>query len=580
MEIKLFDKCNNKCKLCEHLGKLGMNPSFNEIEEQLRGLRRLSTEVTLSGGEPFLREDILAILDLGEALRFKQKYIYSNARVFSNKSVANRIADYTFTLIVPFFHHTPLVHDLVTRVPGSFRESLLGIVNLRRVGVGVAVNYIVTKDNIRELVTSVQFFRGLGIKEFWLNILAEINQAFPFIKQLWEYAQQNGLNIHFENYQRELSILLNHMFTGPIVTQFEITNACNHKCVFCYHHSPHLLEPDDPYFDTHPYDKELVKRPKSWHQQRVSFEFLKGYVKEAVSTGCSYIQLGGGGEPMTHPDIMSMLRFIKKLGLRVQVFTNLTVPNANMIRELLRLGVDVLEVNVSAATPDTYSKVHTVPKSEFHKLSQNLELIHKLKSKLKARQPELRIMNPICTLNYQEIPEMVTFAHRYGASAVYLGHLQTTQLTNYLLLKPAQIKEANRLVMNALERAESLKLMHNFHQYLDVLNYRGTLKGSHTKQIYNRVGCLIPFYETQIHLDGRVAPCCLHPTIFSLDGMGFREMWNSKAYRDFRQKVLGLYRKKEKRYLCRGCRMCVYQEDIQRFYNELVEVGLAKYLGK
>jgi MoaA/NifB/PqqE/SkfB family radical SAM enzyme len=215
-----------------------------------------------------------------------------------------------------------------------------------------------------------------------------------------------------------------------------------------------------------------------------------------------------------------------------------------------------------------------VPESEFSCLVENLEHVKRLKIKLGSKKPEIRIMNPICSINYKEIPDMVEFAERHGASAVYFGHLQTTPLTSYLLLSPSQIKGVNRLVRGVMKTG----LSNNFRHYLDVLNFKGTLKGSHTKEIFNRVGCLMPFYETQVHLDGEVAPCCLHPTIFNSKGMGFGELWNSEEYKGFRAKVLGLYRKKEKPFMCRGCRMCVYQEDIQRFYNSLG--GLAKFLNE
>ena len=261
-----------------------------------------------------------------------------------------------------------------------------------------------------------------------------------------------------------------------------------------------------------------------------------------------------------------MLRLLKKNDFTVQVFTNLTLMDKSRLKEILSLGVDILEVNISASNRKTYLKIHGV--DDFDSVVENIRFL--------SKKVDIRIMNPITSLNYKQIPEMIELAHDVGASAVYLGHLQTTELTDFLLIK--NVKEVNTMVLDGIKRCKELGLNNNFDYFLQVLNFKGTLKGSHTKEIFNKVGCLISFYETQIHLDGSVAPCCLHPPIFKIKGRSFNDMWNSKEYKDYRKKVLNLYKHKEKEYLCRGCRMCVYQQDIQRFYNDLG--NLVKFLPK
>ncbi len=578
MELKLFNECNNKCNLCNELRrKPAAAIKYGDALKLMKEVRLHTNELTLAGGEPLLHPESTQLIEAAAHLRFKTT-IRTNGRLFAKNHLADALAVNGVKALVAFMDYRELEHDAATGVQGSFREAIAGLVNMRLAGLQRTLDYTITSDNSDCLLSAVEFFKGFGVHEFRFELLCDLAEAFPQIKEVWDYGKKHNLQIDFANYQRELSILLNNMFTGPIVTQFEITNTCNHQCVFCYHHSPHLLKEEDNYFKTHKYDKELVKRPASWHSQRIDFTLLKSYVEEAAKTGCRYIQLGGGGEPTTHPDLMAMLRLIKRLGLQVQVFTNLTRPSPEEIREIVRLGADVLELNVSGVTAETYAKIHSVPKTEFARVVNNLKHIKQLKAKLGVAKPEIRIMNPICSINYNEIPKMVDFARENGASAVYLGHLQTTPLTDYLLLKPKQIREVNKFVVEAQEAAERYSLANNFYHYLDVLNHQETLSGSHTKRIFNKVGCLVPFFETQVHLDGQIAPCCLHPTIFHIKGRGFTEMWNSQEYKAYREKVLGLYNKPNKPLLCRGCRMCVYQEDIQRFYNGLGE--LTGWLGK
>ncbi len=560
MEIKIFNKCNNKCDPCTGEGE---DISTKEAIEIISSLKK--EELIISGGEVLFREDIFQLLDLATNLRIKNAWIKTNGRLFANENLAIEFANYSVGAIINFSHFKQAEFEKKTKVAGSFDETIQGIKNLLKKGVRVKVTYSGPING------SFDFFKKLRIKEISYNILEKLEVVFPQIKKMWE--NRGSIKITFENYRRELSILLNHMFIGPIVAQFEITNKCNHQCVFCYHHSPHLLDKDDPYFKTHKYDKELVKRDVSWHNQKLDFTLFKKYVNEAASEGCTYIQLGGGGEPPTHPDLMNMLKYIKRKGLAVQVFTNFTLHSKFELKELVKLGVDVLEINISATDAKTYKKIHIIP--HFEKVVENLLYIKKIKDKYKKNKPQIRIMNPICSINYNQIDKMVDFAQEYGASAVYLGHLQTTPLTNYLLLTPQMVKKTNELVNKAIKK---VKIENNFSHYLEVLNQKGTLEGSHTKEIFNKVGCLMPFYETQVHLDNSIAPCCLHPTIFNASGMSFKEMWNNEEYKKFRKKVLDLYKNKEKEFLCRGCRMCVYQADIQRFYKQLGP--LSKYLGK
>jgi MoaA/NifB/PqqE/SkfB family radical SAM enzyme len=569
MRLELYDKCQNKCAKCALLQRKLCKPVSTEAA--LNALKNADSDsILLAGGDVMLRPDIELLLRA--CSRFKRKQVYTTARNLNHALLAR----YDFGAIVPFFGKDSKTHDEFTGCKHSFKEALVGMLALSRQGVRVTADYLLSAAAAPGLEAALKFFRARGAKGFLLTLPDALEPIFPYVKQAWEYAEQAGLELSFSNHQRQLSILLNHMFTGPIVTQFEITNACNHECVFCYHHSPHLLDEDAPYFRTHGFDKELAKRPPAWHRRRADFVALKSNARLAAESGCRYIQLGGGGEPTTHPDFMHMLEYIKGLGLQVQIFTNLTLLSSAKLKRIVELGVDVLEVNVSADNRETYRAVHS--KDDFSKLVQSLKTLKALKQAKDTGLPQIRLMNPICSLNYREIPGMVEFAHANGASAVYLGHLQTTPQTSYLLLKPAEVNQANLLVKKASMLAKGYGLQTNFTHYLEVLNYTGTLEGSHTKRIFNRVGCLIPFYETQLHLDGTVAPCCLHPPIFKTRGRDFLGLWNAPEYKAFRQKALALYSKKEKPFLCRGCRMCVYQEDIQRFYAELGK--LQRWLGQ
>jgi len=498
------------------------------LKEKLISWRKDSDELYFQ-----LQDFDLEILELIDKIGFKKKVFFATD-IFNEFENAKELLNFNFEVVLPYSKNIEL--------------SVLNLIaNSQKASVHLVVN---DKEGLKVIKK---------VKRYFITVKGDLEELFLDIKEF-----SKDKDVFFLNYQRELFILLNKPFAGPIVVQFEITNKCNHQCIFCYHHSPHLLNEDDDYFKRNKFDKDLCKRTKEWHSSKIEFDVIKKYIKELSKMDCSYIQLGGGGEPFTHPDMFKILKLIKKYNFTVQVFTNLTMLSKEKLRKISEIGVDILEINLSGVTAKTYSKIHSCSEKVFYDLVESMKYLAKL------GKTKFRIMNPICSLNYSEIPEMVKFGKEVGAEAVYLGHLQTTPQTKYLDLNEKQRNEVKKFVKKLDHDIEN-----NFDYFLQVLDMNER-KGSHTKELFDKVGCLISFYEAQIHMDGTIAPCCLHPPIFKIDNRSFKEIWGSIEYKDYREKVLELYKHKEKKMLCRGCEMCVYQKDIERFYNNLGK--LVKFL--
>jgi MoaA/NifB/PqqE/SkfB family radical SAM enzyme len=66
---------------------------------------------------------------------------------------------------------------------------------------------------------------------------------------------------------------------------------------------------------------------------------------------------GGLGEPLYHPRIVEMVARSKELGARVEVITNGTLLTADLSRELLAAGIDMLWVSLDGATPESYADI-------------------------------------------------------------------------------------------------------------------------------------------------------------------------------------------------------------------------------
>lgn len=133
-------RCNLRCKMCPFLDILLKNKTFDssrqelfidEIKKVISLIPRFSL-VSLTGGEPFIREDILQIIDTITARN--KLTIVTNGTLLS-EAIAQHLAkvgsrffwDKGLFLLVFSIHGTEDVHDDICQVKGSFKRALNGL---------------------------------------------------------------------------------------------------------------------------------------------------------------------------------------------------------------------------------------------------------------------------------------------------------------------------------------------------------------------------------------------------------------------------------------------------------------------
>lgn len=134
-------RCNANCRHCfyrSHLNASGRELSLSEIEAVARGLPALLW-LSLTGGEPFLRDDLPAVAALF--------YRYSHVRILTlptNGLLSSRIVSQTRQIVhaCPQTHVIvsvsvdgfPETHDRIRQVPGGYeraRETFAGLKRLK-----------------------------------------------------------------------------------------------------------------------------------------------------------------------------------------------------------------------------------------------------------------------------------------------------------------------------------------------------------------------------------------------------------------------------------------------------------------
>ena len=207
--------CDNDCILCvANVGEKHENMSTSEMIahfDRIIGNKNLTVQI--SGGEPTIRNDFLYLM---EYLSVKAprivKVLLSNGRRFSNTDFTARVAEYPpVCVLVPLHSYEPKLHDMITRRPGSFNETVLGIRNMLEYKITVIPKIIVNKLNYKIIPEFVEFVAQtfpecgvVGIDTMDLLGAAGMNkemlkvkhtESAPFIQKGIDVAEKYGLHI-------------------------------------------------------------------------------------------------------------------------------------------------------------------------------------------------------------------------------------------------------------------------------------------------------------------------------------------------------------------------------------------------
>lgn len=141
-DICVWNKCNNRCVMCTNPLEFsqGGGYSASRVIANLKKLKSLKIKdasrnyFLLTGGEPTLNPELFSILEyLKKNFSQSRLGILSNGRMFAYEGFAKKIFKFgDFDLALPLHGFDAKTHDAVTRTPGSFKNLMSGIENVRR----------------------------------------------------------------------------------------------------------------------------------------------------------------------------------------------------------------------------------------------------------------------------------------------------------------------------------------------------------------------------------------------------------------------------------------------------------------
>ncbi len=294
----------------------------------------------------------------------------------------------------------------------------------------------------------------------------------------------------------------------PEELMIEVTTRCNYDCIHCFRRRMMGESLGDM-------DPVLYKR----------------IIDDAASSGVTRITFSGWGEPLIHPDILDMLRYAKKKGMRVLLNTNGYFLR-DYLDEIYDLGVDELVVSIDAPTSDLYALIRKG--GDLGRLVEALLRLRDMRRRDHRRKPELKIQFTVNKYNYKSIIPMVELAGKLAATEL--------RVSNIVALTP----EAESLACyNSRECVEEMeKIMYR----IAVLSMEHNVVVSMPNfSLKTEREC--PFTRAKamfVRRDGLVAPCIYYAHTWSNSFYGVERTINAVVFGDLkRERIMDIWMKPE-----------------------------------
>ena len=313
----------------------------------------------------------------------------------------------------------------------------------------------------------------------------------------------------------------------------EPTSRCNLTCETCIRNT--WREPMGD-MDSRVFDRLLAQLGRFPHLQSVMF--------------------GGFGEPTIHPDILSMIRRVGDMGLRTEMVTNGTRLDEAMADGIAASGLDSLWVSFDGSSEANYEAIRGG--ANYAGVIGNVRRLREA-ARSRGRRIEIGIAFVVMKKNIDDLKRLDQLIEAVGASRVTVSNVlpysaeMEKQMVCSLALSLETFSAAPgkaevslpRLDINNLTREAVFSLLRGY----DNLTLMGNPVRTEIKSCrFIRERCAF------VRWDGKVSPCMglLHAHKSFLNGNertiepwfvgdvttgDLFDVWNSKAYREFREKV-------------------------------------------
>ena len=134
----------------------------------------------------------------------------------------------------------------------------------------------------------------------------------------------------------------------------ELTERCNNNCVHCFINLP--------------------KNDRNAKKEEMSLAEIKEILRQAADLGCLNVRFTGG-EPLLNPEFEAIYLFTRRLGMRVQLFTNACLMTTHLARLFSTYPpLEMIEVTVYGMSKESY-ETNTQQPGSFKTFKRGVQLL-------------------------------------------------------------------------------------------------------------------------------------------------------------------------------------------------------------
>ena len=359
----------------------------------------------------------------------------------------------------------------------------------------------------------------------------------------------------------------------PKLLVIESTSRCNLKCPMC----PRTIDmsPSGTYGDL---DESILAN-------------LENEIRKTESICLSWM-----GEPLMNrrlPEIVERIKSINPAVL-VSMTSNGALLSEIAAENLIRCGVDSINISIDAADPEIYGKIRIGTNLET--IIKNIKILQSLRQSHASAKPDTCIAYVAGRENIGQMPGIVDMAYKLGIKHVSLAIMDDFALTKAYKERLDLSSDIVTLGRTSFSNAESSAGQKNidliFEMPIQFFHFLGIkragcevedilldndLSGDEISRLGMQKGCQVPWQDSFVAHNGDVHPCCVSPRILgNLRQQTFEEIWNGEQYRSFRRKLKSSDTNEE----CRRCRRAIWNKiGIVESAKDWMEVGRSEIHG-
>ncbi|MCI9048753.1 MAG: radical SAM protein [Hungatella sp.] len=318
----------------------------------------------------------------------------------------------------------------------------------------------------------------------------------------------------------------------PIELEIGLTNACNHRCIFC------------------------AVDYTGYQPDRIDSKILINNLEILSQKGVKSIIYAGEGEPLLHKEAPDIINQTKHLGIDTAVSTNGVLLTPEISKECLK-SLTWIRFSVAGIREETYNKVQCGKPGDLPKVLYHMEEAVRVKHDSQL-QTTLGVQLLLLPDNKDEIVEMGKRLREIGV--------------DYFTVKPfSQHPQSQHIIQ--VDYKEMMELEQEI-KGLETESYKVYFRGHSMEKLESRrcyKHCWALPFMVYIDAKGNLWPCIVFMgkdelKYGNLNEESFEEIWEGKH----RKKIIDYFMHMD---LEKNCRELCRLDEMNQYLNELISPG-------